>query len=85
MTPATFISKDRRISATIGGVLLAAGTIIGGTGATVTLKVRGEAKDLSHDQSLSDHEARLRALEATVAPSLARIEAKLQGIESRLK
>lgn len=85
MSPkAFFIGPDRRVSVTVGAVILGVGTIIGGAGATFSFKTNSESKDAEHDRALTDHEARLRLIEKEAADRMGRIETKVDELLRRL-
>ena len=79
-----FIGSDRRISTTLGAVILAAGCLLGGAGATFTFKANSEFKDAEHDRSLSDHEARIKTIEKDANDRLARLETKVDELLRRI-
>ena len=69
---------DNRIS--LGNVITLGVLLLSGTMAFTA--VQGQTN--AHGEEIKDHEARVRALEATLAGSLARIEQRLITIERGL-
>lgn len=84
MSPAHLqISKERKVTVTIGALLMMVGTIVGGVGATVTFKANAENKDAEHDRSIADHETRIRFVETSISDRMGRIETKVDEILRR--
>lgn len=78
------IGQDRRVSVTVGAIILGVGAIIGGAGATFSFKATAESKDAEHDRTLADHEGRIKNVEKDATDRLARLETKVDEIIRRL-
>jgi hypothetical protein len=93
MSPAhANIDRSRRVGLTLGSLYVLLGSVAGGVGTLVTVKVTTAAqiekhddKLAGHEKSLDDHGKRINVLERDTTDRFARIETKLDEVLKRLK
>lgn len=70
--------------AMIVGAISVGSAFAGGVGATFTFKVTSEMNDKKHDESIVDHEGRIKSIEASQTDRLARIEEIQREVNRRM-